>query len=483
MTRFALATLAGVVLLAAAILLGHEERPEAPLEPQALGPGAASGSDVGVGARRLVGSASEAAPDAEVIPADEPAPTADRPPVPSRQPLTGATGTNSSTPADAPAIGRTERGASGRPRPLQPKRVQKISALHGDFPGTLVAGGRFGFGLALIEGVPGLLAVSAPNDEPNQGAPGVLWLLFLGAEGIATRVERIEVDDGPFAVASFSRAGEATRELALGCARWSTHDPRVLLLRLDDDWQVREREVLQQGDGILPPSRSLGSGFGASLAAWWTDEAEPRAQLAVGVPREADDTPQRGGLVAFLERWRGPFRLMGWLGPGAPGMPEDDGDDDWFGERMGTCVVGDERVLVVGATSVGGESNTWLLSVDGIGQITRARVWPGTWWRWGGIAVRPVGSSRIQVAVGTDPWPLRSEEILLLTGFPDRPPQTVRRSAHPKGERTERWGDGFGLALAWLDDLDGSGLPELAVGAPFDDDGGEDTGAVWILFF
>lgn len=42
--------------------------------------------------------------------------------------------------------------------------------------------------------------------------------------------------------------------------------------------------------------------------------------------------------------------------------------------------------------------------------------------------------------------------------------------------------DEFGLGMIWLDDLDEDGVGDLGVSARFDDDGGEDVGALWILF-
>ena len=43
-------------------------------------------------------------------------------------------------------------------------------------------------------------------------------------------------------------------------------------------------------------------------------------------------------------------------------------------------------------------------------------------------------------------------------------------------------GDQFGSSSAALGDVDGDGVMDLAVGAPFDDDGGTNRGAAWILF-
>ncbi len=42
--------------------------------------------------------------------------------------------------------------------------------------------------------------------------------------------------------------------------------------------------------------------------------------------------------------------------------------------------------------------------------------------------------------------------------------------------------DLFGYSVASLGDLDGDGVGDLAVGAPLDDDGGHNRGAVWMLF-
>jgi hypothetical protein len=67
---------------------------------------------------------------------------------------------------------------------------------------------------------------------------------------------------------------------------------------------------------------------------------------------------------------------------------------------------------------------------------------------------------------------------------PDLSVKAVRKYATGSGGFTGmlNTADEFGISTVPLGDLDQDGFPDLAVGAPGDDDGGLDIGAVWILF-
>jgi hypothetical protein len=77
--------------------------------------------------------------------------------------------------------------------------------------------------------------------------------------------------------------------------------------------------------------------------------------------------------------------------------------------------------------------------------------------------------------------------ILILTGCEETFTKEVKtdqkisdRNGQFSGDLDE--GDRFGSAVANIGDLEGDGVVDLVVGAPYDDDEGQDRGAVWILF-
>jgi hypothetical protein len=60
--------------------------------------------------------------------------------------------------------------------------------------------------------------------------------------------------------------------------------------------------------------------------------------------------------------------------------------------------------------------------------------------------------------------------------------KSYRRIAGTESGSAGAFAAGFGGAVAALGDLDGDGVEDIAVGARGDDDGAQDSGAVWVLF-
>jgi hypothetical protein len=269
---------------------------------------------------------------------------------------------------------------------------QKISRAVGNFDGDVESGDEFGFAVESLgdldgDGTPDL-AVGSPGDNglvgKNEGSFGIL---FLEPDGTAKSYHKFSPETGPLAVPD--------SELGIDIAKLGDLD----------------------GDGV--------------------------ADLAVGAPGyHEDDGPKTGTVwVVFLNTDGTAKRIVRVNGPGS-GFDGDLDKKDWFGD--GVAGIGD-------------------LDGDGVPDLA-------------------VGAPGDDDGDGADKgavWVL----FLRRDGLVDRYQKISARAGNFGGGLDPY--EGFGMAVGGTGDVDGDGVPDLAVGVPYDDSGGSGIwsypGSVWIL--
>lgn len=268
----------------------------------------------------------------------------------------------------------------------------KISALHGGFRGELTDDAIFGRAVEALgdldgDGVPEV-AVGAPGFRQDEG---VLWLLSLAADGTVSRQVRIGGDS------------------------------------LGDD----------------PPSAR--SAFGGALARLGDLDGDGVTDLLVGAARDRQDGLETGSVRVLMLDGSGGVRRSTKIAPGAGGFTGHVDVGDFFG--VSVAALGDLDGDGVADAAVGARRNGGGESGDAAAGENTGAVWLLFLTRDGGVrAHRKIGATSGDLAGA-------------LAG-----------------------GDEFGQSVASLGDLDGDGVPDLAVGAFRDDDGGTNRGAVWLLF-
>jgi hypothetical protein len=157
-------------------------------------------------------------------------------------------------------------------------------------------------------------------------------------------------------------------------------------------------------------------------------------RLAVGAPRDRDGGGNRGALFLLGIGDDGRVKTRSKISQTAGGFGGALIGGDHFGSSVASLgdLDGDgNEDLAVGAEGASGSGAVWILFLAADGSVADEVEIDGTTGGFGGVL-------------------------------------------GPNGR--------FGASVARLDDLDGDGVPELAVGAPDDDTRGSDQGAVWILF-
>jgi FG-GAP repeat protein len=349
------------------------------------------------------------------------------------------------------------------------KDQRKISSTSGAFHGALqedpsYAPSRFGSGIASLGDLDGNGVIDLAVGTPGQNTPsggrdsGSVWLLRMNNSGASVLGERQYFGErrgwgsGRWVNGKFGSSmtvlgdvdGDGVRELAVGAQDGGTTSSSVdhgtggvWILYTDRDGAIERTRHIGDATGLLGLPLDRLDSFGCALASPGDLDGDGIEELAVGASGDDDGGPDRGAVwILFLDR-DGRLRrdkklssTQGSLGP----LPD--------GERFGTALAA-------------------LGDLDGNGVVDLA-----------------VGSSGSDDG-GTDRGALR---IVLLNG--DGTVRSLLKISQTSGGfgGTLANGHEFGSSLASLGDLDGDGLGDLAVGAPGDDAGGLNKGAVWILF-
>lgn len=308
-------------------------------------------------------------------------------------------------------------------------------------PADLPLGGRFGAALANLGDLDGDgvvdLAVGSPEPVFNGSLLGRVDVLFLAADGTVKSSRQLPSPPGLTQRGSYGCSlaslgdldGDGTTELAVGGrldAEGGTGAGALWVLFLDPTGGVKRMQKINRVQGGFDGDAVAGDELGTALAALGDVDGDGIPDLAVSAPRHrVFGALFQGALyILFLEA-DGRVRATQEIGRGTGGLAELPAYS-FLGSGLTAMADLDHDGILDLATR--NSLDVLVLALDSSGRVRETR--------------------RL---------PLESIEGMAV-------------------------GDDVGVNMACLGDWNGDGLPDLALGAPGDDDQGTDKGALWLLF-
>ena len=419
--------------------------------------------------------------------------------------------------------------APSAPAQTQPGEVvshAKISAAAGGFAGPLDHVDAFGSATAALgdldgDGI-GDLAAGALGDDDGGPDRGAVWILFLNADASVKAQSKISATSGGFTGAlgdgdRFGSAvgvvedldGDGVIELAVGAVRdddGGTNRGAVWLLFLNADGSVKSQVKISSTSGGFTGALDDFDDFGNSVASLGDLDRDGVTDLAVGAIRDDDGGADRGAVWLLFLNANGTVKSHAKLSTtsGGFGGAVETGDEFGFALAPMGDLDGDGRLeLAVGARQdddgAPEAGSVWILSLQADGSVAGQQKLSALEGGFGGAidaedrfgaALAPLGDldgdGVLDLAAGAnqdeDGGNLRGAVWILFLDT-DGTVKSEQKISDLEGGFTGQLDDidDFGRAVACLGDHDGDGVADLAVGALWDDDGGIDKGAVWIL--
>ena len=336
-------------------------------------------------------------------------------------------------------------------------RNTKISMTTGGFVADLDTRDQFGRALESIgdfdrDGVLDIAAGACRDDDGGVNR-GAVYLLFLNRDGSVKNQAKISDFQGNFLgvledLDEFGRSianlgdldGNGVIDLAVGAIGdddgGADQKGAVWILFMNADGTVLRDQKISMTQGGFRGALGGGDLFGFALATLGDVDGDGVTDLAVGTPKDDDGGVRKGAVwILFLESdgtVKG-HRKISDVGGNYGLQPGDEFGSSIAG--LGDLDGDGIRDMAVGAPLDDGahhdQGAVWINFLNADGSVKSKQ------------KINDV-SGGFQGVLSDDDW--------------------------------------FGMAMGPMRDLDGDGRMELAVGARFDDDGGVNTGSVWILF-
>jgi len=334
----------------------------------------------------------------------------------------------------------------------------QIGAYVGGFGDGLDAWDLFGSAVANIGDLDGDgitdLAVGAMYDDDGGTNRGAAWILFMNANGAVKSKQKISSTQGGFGsgLANDDRFGnsiaplgdldgDGIADLAVGAALdddGGTNRGAVWILFMNADGMVQAKQKISSTQGGFGSGLANDDRLGDSIAVLGDLDDDGVPDLAVGATGTDDGGTDRGAEWILFMNADGTVKAKQKISSIQGGFGSSLANGDFFGQSV--AVLGD---------------------LDGDGVPDLAVGAPGS---------DDGGADRGAVWI-----------VFMNTNGTVKSKQKISSTQGGLGSGLAN-GDALGRSVALLGDLDGDGVPDLAVGAHGADDGGTDRGAVWILF-
>ena len=235
--------------------------------------------------------------------------------------------------------------------------------------------------------------------------------------------------------------GDGVQDMAVG-AFWDDDGGNdrgaVWVLFLNAIGTVKSYQKISDTEGGFTGTLADNNRFGVSVASLGDIDGDGVQDLAVGAYLDNDGGTGRGAVWVLFMNADGTVKGYQKISDTQGGFDGTLADGNYFGKsvaNLGDLDSDGVQDLAVGAY------------YDGDGGIIRGAVW-----------------------------------VLFLNA--DGTVKSYQKISDTEGgfDGTLADGDRFGCSVANLGDLDSDGVQDMAVGAYYDDDGGDDRGAVWVLF-